>query len=460
MGIVHRAKHRLWGIEVAIKHPRHELLYDHNQVKSFDAECELWAAIGLHPYVATCYYATVMDDLPCVIAEYLPNGSLNDAIHSKNLYRGDEDASLSHMLCIAASTAWGLARAHEVSLLHCDVKPANILLTSHGVAKIADFGLSTSFGSASTRAKAAGITPAFASPEQSRGEDLTIPADIWSWAASMLAMFTGEVYWENGAACGGVLNNFLKNGAKAYRIPAMPNEFSSLLQKCFHQSPAQRPQNLSELAFTIGDIYERIFGEQCNASKPDLELISADSLNNRAVSKHDLGLTDDVYKLIDASLRIDALHPEANFNLACLDYIHTGVISNSALINLEAAARFEPSEFRPHIYRACLLSVKGESATANDALNLASERCSVSEEEEKERLWLLSQRGVLNLMLSPPISGEELALDTKRFWRLIAKAELAIKNRFNEDAKRYLLMTGDIPRFSRHPERQRLLSQL
>lgn len=460
MGLVHRARHRLWNIDVAIKHPRHENLLRREQLESFHAECESWAEIGLHPYVATCYYTREIGNLPCVVAEFVPGGSLQDAIQNRSIYKGDEQACLARLLTIAASTAWGLARAHESNLIHCDVKPGNMLLTSYGIGKIADFGLAAAFDLSGAGPKAAGLTPQFASPQQSKGEHLTPAADVWSWAASMLAMFVGEIHWESGAACGAILTEFIEKGAKAYRIPAMPVEFASLLQQCLQYSPVKRSQNLNEVAIVICQIYEQIFGESCPAGKPDLELTSADSLNNRAVSKYDLNLTFDVQRLLGEALLIDDFHPEANFNLAWLEFLGSGAISESTIRNLEMVARYGIGNYRPHLFRACFLFLNGKLDLAHQALNQARHLCSAHEANELEQLWRLSRERNLNLILTPPISGEDLAHDTARFERLMVKCEIALEEMRYDDAHRYLLMSGDINRFSRHPNRRKLLRRL
>jgi len=316
MGVVYRARHNHWNIDVAIKHPRSEFLASNEQLHEFQLECATWAAIGLHPYVATCYYAREIEGLPCVVAEFLKGGSLQDAIQSRQLYGGDENEVLAGMLTVAASTAWGLSRAHQSCLIHCDVKPANMLLTEYGTAKISDFGLAVAFRPSLLDAKAAGLTAQFASPDQCRGLSLTPAADVWSWAASILAMFMGGVTLETGAACGAVLKEFVNDGSKTYRIPAMPASFAALLQDCFQFSVDARIADFNAIAASVCDCYHEIFNQPCPAGKADLELISADSLNNRAVSRYDLGDLSEVHRLLDDALTVDPLHPEANFNSA------------------------------------------------------------------------------------------------------------------------------------------------
>lgn len=458
MGLVHRARHRTWNIEVAIKHPRREFMAAPKQIANFHSECSLWADIGLHPCVTTCYYSREIDGLPCVIAEYLPGGSLQDAIYRRELYKGEEEACLAGMLTIAASAAWGLARAHESNLIHCDVKPGNMLLTSHGIAKISDFGLAVAFRPSKLDAKAAGLTVAFASPEQIRGESLSPCADVWSWAASMLAMFTGGVTWESGAACGAVLGEFLDGGGKAYRIPSMPGSFAALLGECFRFAPDARISDFGQIAERICLCHEECFGEPCPASKPDLELISADSLNNRAVSRFDLGDIPEVLRLLDEALTVDPLHPESNFNSAILGYATTRKVSQTFLARLEQVTHFDLGEYRPWLYRACLLNLDGRSRDASTSFEKSREISGSHEASEIQRLWDLSTQRKLTPVLAPPISGEDFAQDSARFERLMAKTESAIREQRLDNVGRYLMMSGDIPGFARHPRRRKLLS--
>jgi serine/threonine protein kinase len=460
MGLVHRARHPAWNIDVVIKHPREKFLLDQKQINSFYAECATWAGLGLDPYLATCYYSREFEGLPCVVAEFLPGGSLQDAIEQRTIYRGDENEVLARMLTISASTAWGLARAHQSHLLHCDVKPGNMLLTDFGTAKIADFGLAVVFRPSLLGAKAAGLTVPFASPEQSRGLPLTPAADVWSWAASMLAMFMGGVTWENGSACGSVLKEFLDDGGKAYRIPAMPASFAALLHDCFQFSVNARIADFNAIAANVCDCYQEIFDEPCPAGKADLELISADSLNNRAVSRYDLGDLTAVNRLLDDALTVDPLHPEANFNSALLAYQATRKCPLVFLDQLRHSTQYDLGEYRSWIYLACLSKAIGHEKDANEYLKKATDLCDDHSKDEIQRLWQSCLQSKLAPVLAPPISGEDFAQDSERFHRLMAKAQVAIDEKRNADAQRYLLMSGDISGFARHPQRRRLLSKI
>jgi serine/threonine protein kinase len=331
-----------------------------------------------------------------------------------------------------------------------------MLLTEHGTAKIADFGLAVAFRPSKPDAKATGLTVAFASPEQIRGETLSPTSDVWSWSASMLAMFTGGLTWESGAACGAVLKNFMNDGGKAYRIPPMPESFAALLGECFRFDPNGRISDFGKIAERICQYHEELFDEPCPASKPDFELISADSLNNRAVSRFDLGDISEVHRLLDEALTVDPLHPESNFNSALLGYSPTRKFSQTFLDRLEQVTKFDLGEYRPWLYRACLLNLEGSTPKAACFLGKAQELAEASEIPEIQRLWDLSSQRKMNPLLAPPISGEDFAHDSARFERLMSKAEAAIQEHRLSDARRYLMMIGDIPGFARHPRRRAL----
>jgi hypothetical protein len=276
----------------------------------------------------------------------------------------------------------------------------------------------------------------------------------------MLAMFTGGVTWESGAACGAVLGEFLEEGGKAYRIPRMPEAFAELLRECFRFAPDARLSDFGQVAERICECHGECFGEPCPASKPDLELISADSLNNRAVSRFDLGDIPEVHRLLDEALTVDPLHPESNFNSALLGYSSSRKVSQPFLDRLEQVTQFDLGNYRPWLYRACLLNLNGHSGEALHSLAKAREIAGSHEVSEIQRLWDLGTQRKLNPVLAPPISGEDFAQDSVRFERLMAKTEAAIHDHRLDDARRYLMMSGDIPGFSRCPLRRKVIAKL
>ena len=333
MGIVYRVYHRHWDVDLALKQPRVELSPDGNRVNAFRRECELWSGLAPHPHVVTCYYVRTIDRVPCVLTEFVDGGSLSDWIFSRRLYSGTEENALARILDIAIQAAWGLEHAHASGLVHQDVKPGNILVMANGTAKITDFGLADLAGgnissgiSDSPPAgfvSANGMTPAFCSPEQAKKERLSFKTDLYSWAVSILEMFTGEVTWANGIAARYALDD-IKDRAPAPDIPDIPVAVFDLLAECMTQEPERRPDGFREIADRLQNVYLDIFEEPHERMRPDAELAALDACNNRALSLLDLGHPkEEIERMLQSVLEIDPQHPQAAANLALIRAGHT-----------------------------------------------------------------------------------------------------------------------------------------
>jgi serine/threonine protein kinase len=141
MGKVYKVHHRNWNIDLAVKSPKPEILSKAGARDNFIREAETWVNLGLHPHTVSCYYVRRLGDIPRVFAEYVEGGSLKDWISSGKIYEGGPKKALERILDVAIQFAWGLHYAHEQGLVHQDVKPANVMMTNDGTAKVTDFGL-------------------------------------------------------------------------------------------------------------------------------------------------------------------------------------------------------------------------------------------------------------------------------------------------------------------------------
>ena len=467
MGLVYRVYHTGWQIDLALKCPRPELLQSARAVASFEAECETWAELGLHPHIATCYYTRMIERTPCVFAEYVEGGSLRDWITSRKLYQGEEEAAVARMLTITVEFAWGLEWAHRHGLVHQDVKPGNVLLMADGTTKVTDFGLASilqshaSDGSQQAESTAAvrGLTPAYSSPEQARGDRVTKATDVWSWAVSVLEMFCGGITWHSGPAAHAALEEYKGRGLRAREMPQMPQQVYQLLVQCFAREPGNRPASFAAIADTMLAIYESLFGEPCEAQNPDIELLAADSLNNRAVSLLDIGRAAEAEALIRQALAVDSLHPEATFNLAAIRRLRKEPNDPRAIQNLRAAAGAEPGNPVPMKLLAQLLMLTGNRDEALRCFGEASQRAWNA--AEKAEIAQLQRSGAgQQFVLARPRSGSEFCGDLVRFRRLMDKAEAAITGQRQADANRYTQMAREIPGFGRHPRLSRVLTRL
>ncbi len=373
MGRVYRVHHRGWDVDLAVKSPRAEVLAAGGR-EAFVREAEAWAELGLHPHTVSCYYVRTLGGIPRVFAECVEGGSLHDWIRDRRLYEGGPNAALARILDVAIQFAWGLDYAHERGLVHQDVKPHNVMMTPDGSAKVTDFGLARS--RATTAGVAAvpggtllvssgGMTPAYCSPEQAARQPLTRRTDVWSWAVSVLEMFTGEVTWASGVAAPSVLEAYLDAPAEEPGLARMPTQVTDLLRTCFIREPDRRPRTMAEVATTLRQIYASVLGERHAREAPIAAPDTAESLNNRALSLLDLGRCDKAEALWAQALRLHPDHPEAGFNAGIRRW-RSGQVDDLELVRQVRVTG--ESEWLGHYLEALVHLERADSAAALAAL--------------------------------------------------------------------------------------------
>jgi WD40 repeat protein/predicted Ser/Thr protein kinase len=344
MGVVYKVRHRGWDMELAVKSPLQSALDRIGGEGEFIAEAEAWIDLGLHPHIVTCYYVRKLGPVPRLFAEYVQGGSLSEWIKNGKL------RDLEGVLDAAIQFAWGLDYAHQMGLVHKDIKPANVLMTADGQVKVTDFG----------QAKAkAGYTPAYCSPEQAAAQldstvELTPATDVWSWALSILEVFAGSHYWVNPAmpeyAWGQVapqaLQAYLDGEVEEGAIAHMPESLSELLAECFRETPDERPESMGIVAERLVEIYAGEIGRPYSRELPKAADLRAGSLNNKALSLLDLGREIDAAKQWEEALRADERHPESAFNYGITRWRNV-LISDEELINqLEFSLSAHPSNWQ------------------------------------------------------------------------------------------------------------------
>ncbi|MFD5337581.1 WD40 repeat domain-containing serine/threonine protein kinase [Streptomyces hawaiiensis] len=350
MGLVHRVRHLGWDTDLAVKSPRPELFRDEADRQRFVREAETWVGLELHPHLCGCHYVRTIDGVPRVFAEYVNGGSLRESIDEGRLYRGARDEVLGRILDIAIQMARGLAHAHLSGVVHQDVKPGNVLLDRQGTAKITDFGLARArlFGirpPSSGRAAAeatllvthGGLTPAYASPEQVRGVSLTRRTDVWSFAVSVLEMFTGAVTWGVGSAAGAALAAYRLSPPPDAPVASMPAALADLLERCLRERAEERPGDLAAVAGELAEVYAGEVARPYPRRAENAAEHRADGLNNRAMSLLDLGRTREAEAALAEAHAADPQHPQATYNLGLMRWRSGGLADDALVGQLESA---------------------------------------------------------------------------------------------------------------------------
>jgi serine/threonine-protein kinase len=192
MGVVYRARDQRLGRDVALKVIAPGLLADESARRRFQQEAQAAARIS-HPFVGNVFDFGTEADVDYLVMEYVVGESLERRISRGPL---PEDEAIA----IGAQVGEALAALHEAGILHCDLKPANVIVTPRGHAKVLDFGLArlllgdarrSSDGLESSAPGLAG-TLAYMAPEQLLGEEPTAAVDLYALGVLLYEMATGR----------------------------------------------------------------------------------------------------------------------------------------------------------------------------------------------------------------------------------------------------------------------------
>ncbi|WP_306316846.1 MULTISPECIES: protein kinase [unclassified Streptomyces] len=356
MGVVHRVRHLGWGIDLAVKSPLPRHVAHPADAERFVAEAQTWVSLGLHPNVCSCYYVRVLDGVPRLFAEYVRGGSLRESIDSGALYAGDPATVVARLVRIGCQLARGLEFAHDSGVLHRDVKPANVLLDSgvDGVAKITDFGIAQALSTGPGGPSGGGLTPAYASPEQLRGNGpLGRASDVYSFAVSVREMFgaaasarsatTATTVGTVGAVTRATYDSHPATGpVEPSEEPArryMPEALAHLLDRCLTEDPRSRPDSMADIAGELEDIHARLDPAAPRLVPPTRAELRAAEYNNRALSLLDLGEQERAADLLRKALEADPQHLDATYNAGLIGW-RRGETTDVALLSaLRVAGR-------------------------------------------------------------------------------------------------------------------------
>ncbi len=254
MGEVYRARDPRLGRDVALKVIREEGAADAESLARFRRETRAVAALN-HPGILGIYDTGMHRNAPYAVMELLAGETLADRLQAGPLPPREAAE-------IGARVADALAIAHAHGIVHRDVKPSNIFLTSDGQTKILDFGIARvaeprNMGEAtseSTLAQTSGGligTAGYVAPEQVRGRPADARTDVFSLGASVYEALTGRSAFA-GATPAETLSAVLSEDPAAYpetgRIPA---ELCRIVLRGLEKDPGNRYQSARDLALDL-----------------------------------------------------------------------------------------------------------------------------------------------------------------------------------------------------------------
>ncbi|MDA1196191.1 MAG: protein kinase [Planctomycetota bacterium] len=243
MGTVYRAHDEGLDRTVAVKVLRSEASGMTVRIDRFFREARAAARIS-HPNLTHVYYVGGDGSYRFFAMEYVRGADLSAFVESHGR------PSLERALDILIQAATGLAAAHEVGIVHRDVKPSNILVRPDGTVKITDFGLSKSIDADVKISQDDTVvgTPIYMSPEQCRSRDVDARTDIYCLGLTAWALLVGRPPYP-GPSLGDVLHDQINTPLPSLTAerPDLPASLERTLARMCSKAPADRPASMHEV---------------------------------------------------------------------------------------------------------------------------------------------------------------------------------------------------------------------
>jgi eukaryotic-like serine/threonine-protein kinase len=260
MGAVYSGFDETLERKVALKVVHEELRLDSEARERLLREARSLSKLD-HPNICRIHDYIHADDSDLLVLEYIDGRTLTDAFRDK--------LSSAEKLRIAIAVAEVLVSAHRAGILHRDLKPDNVMLTSSGEVKVLDFGLARWLnrhttiapesgarlqvasdarlpsGALETQAGMAMGTPMYMSPEQARGEELTPASDMYAFGLLLQVLFSGREPHPDFIGSREVMLRVARNETNP--VQGVASDVAALIQRLKQKAPADRPTAVETL---------------------------------------------------------------------------------------------------------------------------------------------------------------------------------------------------------------------
>lgn len=244
MADVYKAKDHTLGRFVGIKVLKPEFSEDVNFVTKFRTEAQS-AAVLEHPNIVNIYDVGSENSIHYIVMEYVEGITLKTYIEKKG------QLSFKEAVSIAIQVGRGIEAAHNKHIIHRDIKPQNIIISTEGKVKVTDFGIARVANTNTINSDVMGSVH-YASPEQARNGFVDEKTDIYSLGIVMYEMVTGRVPFDGESTVAVAIQHLQEEMVvpSAY-APGLPVSIEKIILKCTQKSPDRRYNSISDLLMDL-----------------------------------------------------------------------------------------------------------------------------------------------------------------------------------------------------------------
>ncbi|MBQ7478866.1 MAG: serine/threonine protein kinase, partial [Selenomonadaceae bacterium] len=238
MADVYRAQDKVLNRSVAVKILHEQFRRDEEFIGKFHQEAQAAARLS-HPNIVNIFDVGISGDDHYIVMEYVPGNTLKSLIQEKG-HLPVEDA-----LRIAREISDALAMAHANNIVHCDIKPHNILMMPDGHAKIADFGIARAV-TESTMTYSGNVIGSvhYFSPEQAKGTYITPKSDVYSLGVVLYEMLTGHLPFTGENPVSIAMKHLQEEPVPVRQYnPEIAPVVEAVVMKAMSKDPAMRPDS-------------------------------------------------------------------------------------------------------------------------------------------------------------------------------------------------------------------------
>lgn len=238
MGIVFEAHDQVLRRPIALKVPAPAIVSAPRARERFLREARIAAGLR-HPNIITIYDAGEIEGGLYIAMELIEGLTLAAHLHARGPLPPGQFLALARQMCA------GLSHAHARSIVHADVKPANMIVDAAGTVHITDFGLARAWEGADSATLEARGTPSYISPEQVRCEALDARTDVYGLGCTLYHMAAGAPPFTRGE----VLYRHLHEAPPGFRErnPDAPEALEQVILRCLAKRPEDRFPSMDSL---------------------------------------------------------------------------------------------------------------------------------------------------------------------------------------------------------------------